>query len=200
MRSKNEENMKESIINFDLNESNNLITNKKESNEINKNGCKTEIKKDDFLNGIKISKSSTIRIMTYYKPRKKEKKITEEKKQDDNKENENELLKYDIFNQSRKYFKLNPKYSKKGIQSVKNKELSLFFLKEITDNKPNNFPRSKKLYDDITDKIEENTNNEQINNVKEEKIIKDNINPKEINLEDYVYNPFRSCYKKLRKF
>ena len=140
--------------------------------------------------------------MTYFKPRKNENKNKnniKEKKSDDN--NENDLLKYDIFNQSKNYFKLNPKYSKKGIQSVKNKELSLFFLKEITDNKPNNFPRSKKLYEEISDKVEKNTNNEQLNNVKEEEeIIKDNINPKEINLNDYVYNPFRNCYRRLSYF
>ena len=199
----NEENIKEPLsLNDNLNEDNNYQTNKKDLDIINKNGCKTEIKKDDFLNGIKISKSSTIRIMTYFKPRKNENKNKnniKKKKSDDN--NENDLLKYDIFNQSKNYFKLNPKYSKKGIQSVKNKELSLFFLKEITDNKPNNFPRSKKLYEEISDKVEKNTNNEQLNNVKEEEeIIKDNINPKEINLNDYVYNPFRNCYRRLSYF
>ena len=90
--------------------------------------------------------------------------------------------------------------SKKGIKSVKNQELSFFILKEICDNKSNKVPRSKKLYDDILPEIKEQEQiepkKEQLNNIKE----KENINTSEINLQDYVYNPFSNCYMKLRKF
>ena len=117
-------------------------------------------------------------------------------------------MKYNIFNQSRNYFKLNPKKTKntkKGIKSVKNKELSLFILKELCNNK-NNVPRSKKLYDDIIqEKKDIPEKKEELDNIKEEESIninieKDNTNTKEITLEDYVYNPFKNCYAKLRKF
>ena len=202
---KNIEEIKGQLIDFNLSENNN--TNIKEPNETKKNEIKTEVKRDDFLNGIKISYNNTIKIKTYIKPRKKENKIIQEKKEikkENNKESkdnninkdENELLKYNLFNQSRKYFKLNPKNANKGIQSVKNKELSLFFLKEISDNTTNKIPRSKKLYEELSNKKE---NKEQITINRDENIIKD-IDPKEINLEDYVYNPFKNCYSKLRKF
>ena len=203
------------LINFNLNEISNKIntpiTNKenKEIIDIKKQECKSEIKSSEYLfNGIKITKANTFRIHTFYKPRKKElkKEIKEKKSNNDKNTNENELLKYNIFNQSRNYFKLNPnktKNTKKGIKSVKNKELSLFILKELCNNK-NNVPRSKKLYDDIIpEKKDIPEKKEQLDNIKEEESInieKDNTNTKEITLEDYVYNPFKNCYAKLRKF
>ena len=118
-------------------------------------------------------------------------------------QNENELLKYDVFNinQARKLFQLNGKNSKKGLQSVKNKELCLFLLKEFSDNKSDKVPRSKKLYDDIT----RNDDNKKINNENNKNDIKVDENSKyicnsEINLEDYVYNPFKNCYLKMGNY
>ena len=127
---------------------------------------------------------------------KKENKF--EKKENKKENNENELLKYNIFNQNKNYFKLNPKESKRGIQSLKNKELSLFFLQEISDNKSNKVPRSKKLYDEINMK-KDSTKKEQLNNIKEDINIKETDN-KELNLQDYVFNPFRQSFLKLKKF
>ena len=202
-KSKNNEEIKGQMLNFNINESPN-ITN--QESEIKKNEIKTEIKRDNPLNKIEILNNNTIRIMTYIKPRKKENKKIQEKNEDNNKSKDNdinkdesELLKYDLFNinKTRKnYFKLNPKNANKGIQSVKNKELNLFFLKEISDNTSNKFPRSKKLYDEESLKKE---NKEQINISDQNEDIKE-INTKDINLEDYVYNPFKNCYAKLRKF
>ena len=198
------------LINFDLNESSTPLINKEMNNisEIKKQECKSEIKSSEYLfNSIKITKGNTFRIQTFYKPRKKE--IKEQKLNNDKNTNENELLKYNIFNQSRNYFKLNPKNSKntkKGIKSVKNKELSLFILKELCNNQSNNVPRSKKLYDDIIqEKKDISEKKEQLDSIKEEESIKiekekENSNTKVINLEDYVYNPFKNCYAKLRKF
>ena len=194
------------LINFDLDESNNNINTpiiNKERIDIKKQECKSEIKSSEFLfNSIKITKANTFRIQTFYKPRKKEIKKEQKLNSDKNKD-ENELLKYNIFNQSRNYFKLNPrntKNTKKGINSVKNKELSLFILKELCNNKSNNVPRSKKLYNDISEEKKE-----KLNSIKEEESIdiekeKENANTKVIKLEDYVYNPFKNCYAKLRKF
>ena len=77
--------------------------------------------------------------------------------------------------------------------------MSLFLLKEISDNKTNKVPRSKKLYDEIENKI--NTEKEEINNIKEkEKITEINTKINELNLNDYVYNPFKNCYLALKKF
>ena len=217
------------LLNFNLDKINEVATKEKEKEskeiDIEKKISKTEIKKVNIQNGIKISNNNTFRIMTFIKPRKKEKE--EEKTIEDNKdknneiikeqknnvtnynltnninttENENELLKYNIFNQSRNYFKKNPKKSKKGISSVKNKELNLFFLKEISDNTSHRVPRSKKLYDELPlNEIKEKSNKESFNNInKKDENIKD-INKREINLEDYVYNPFRNSMFQLKKF
>ena len=217
------------LLNFNLDKINEVSTKEKEKEskeiDIEKKFSKTEIKKVNIQNGIKISNNNTFRILTFFKPRKKEKE--EEKTIKDNKnknnetikeqknnvinfnltnnintnENENELLKYNIFNQSRNYFKKNPKKSKKGISSVKNKELNLFFLKEISDNTSHKVPRSKKLYDELPlNEIKEKSNKESFNNInKKDENIKD-INKREINLEDYVYNPFRNSMFQLKKF
>ena len=202
-KSKNDGEIKGQMLNFDINESANITIKK---NETKKNESKTEIKRDNSLNRIEILNNNTIRIQTYFKPRKKENNAIQEEKENINisKDNninkdESELLKYDIFNinKARKnFFKLNPKTSNKGIQSVKNKELNLFFLKEITDNTYNKFPQSKKLYDEDSFKKE---NKKQINILEQDEIIK-TIDTKDINLEDYVYNPFKNCYAKLRKY
>ena len=205
----NEEEIKGSLINFNLNESDN--TNMKETNDIKNNEYKTEIKKSYFNNEIIITRDNTLRIRTFVKPRKKEnndgiikdknepkKENKFEKKENKKENNENELLKYNIFNQNKNYFKLNPKESKRGIQSLKNKELSLFFLQEISDNKSNKVPRSKKLYDEINMK-KDSTKKEQLNNIKEDINIKETDN-KELNLQDYVFNPFRQSFLKLKKF
>ena len=173
------------LINFNLNETNEIKDEPKE--------YKTENKKNDIFNGVKITSANTFKILTYMKPRKKE--IKDNNKND---KKENELLQYNIFNQSRKYFNINQKKNKKGINSVKNKELSLFLLKEISDNKTKKVPRSKKLYDEIENKI--NTEKEE-NNIKEkEKITEINTKINELNLNDYVYNPFKNCYLALKKF
>ena len=217
------------LLNFNLDKINDVATKEKEKEskeiDIEKKFSKTEIKKVNIQNGIKISNSNTFRILTFFKSRKKEKE--EEKTIEDNKdknnetikeqknnvtnynltnninttENENELLKYNIFNQSRNYFKKNPKKSKKGISSVKNKELNLFFLKEISDNTSHKVPHSKKLYDELPlNEIKEKSNKESFNNInKKDENIKD-INKREINLEDYVYNPFRNSMFQLKKF
>ena len=216
-------------LNFNLDKNNDVATKEKEKEskeiDIEKKFSKTEIKKVNIQNGIKISNNNTFRILTFFKPRKKEKE--EEKTIKDNKnknnetikeqknnvtnlnltnninttENENELLKYNIFNQSRNYFKKNPKKSKKGISSVKNKELNLFFLKEISDNTSHKVPHSKKLYNELPlNEIKEKSNKESFNNInKKDENIKD-INKREINLEDYVYNPFRNSMFQLKKF
>ena len=189
------------LINFNLNETNEI----NKTNEIKEEPkeCKTENKKTDIFNGVKITSANTFKILTYMKPRKKE--IKDNNKSDKTDKTDNELLQYNIFNQSRKYFNLNQKKIKKGINSVKNKELSLFLLKEISDNKTNKVPRSKKLYDEIENKI--NTEKEEINNDKnnikekeKENIIEINTKINGMNLNDYVYNPFKNCYLKLKKF
>ena len=200
----------EDLINFDLNESCNTETREiKEISDIKKQECKSEMKTTELFNGIKITKANTFRIQTFFKPRKKDIKKDikndinkEQKSNNDKSTNNNELLQYNIFNQSRNYFKLNPKNVRKGIKSAKNKELSLFILKEISDNKSNNIPRSKKLYDDVIQETKETAQKkEQLDNIKEEENIDiENSNTKEINLQDYVYNPFNNCYAKLRKF
>jgi hypothetical protein len=199
----------EDLINFDLNESCNTTTREikevKEISDLKKQECKSEIKTSELFNGIKITKANTFRIQTFFKPRKKDIKNDinkEQKSNNDKNTNGNELLQYNIFNQSRNYFKLNPKNVRKGIKSAKNKELSLFILKEISDNKSNNVPRSKKLYDDVIQETKETAQKkEQLDNIKEEENIDiENSNTKEINLQDYVYHPFNNCYAKLRKF
>ena len=130
---------------------------------------------------------------------------------------ENYLLQFDIFNQSKNYFKSNKNKAKKPYQSVRSKELTNFLLKEYSDNISDQVPRSKKLYDESNLKTENKIYpNIILKNEKEikEKIIEEKIvaikeedsenlkyvNKCEFDLEDYVYNPFRNCYAKIRKF
>ena len=132
-------------------------------------------------------------------------------------ENENGLLQYDIFNQNKNYFKLNKKKDKKPFKSVKSKELTNFLIKEYCDSVSDKVPRSKKLYDESNLNTENksnvnfifNNNKENKGKINEEKIIaikeenNDNlkyVNKNEFDLEDFVYNPFRDCYAKIRKF
>ena len=130
---------------------------------------------------------------------------------------EQDLLEYDIFNQNKNYFKVNKKKDNKPYISVKSKELINFLLKEYSDNVSDKVPRSKKLYDESNLSTENKANshfifnNNQKNKEKrnEETIIaikedgSDNlkyVNKIEFDLEDFVYNPFRDCYAKIRKF
>ena len=128
-----------------------------------------------------------------------------------------DLLQYDIFNQNKNYFKIDLKQLKPSLKSVRNKELSNFLLKEYSDDISDKIPRSKKLYNDSNLNTESKVNNNNIfnNHIKnkdeknEEKIIaikeEDNqnikyVNKNEFDLEDFVYNPFRDCFTKLRKY
>ena len=133
--------------------------------------------------------------------------------------NENELLQYDIFNQSKNYFKnnLNEKH-KKPYKSVRSKELINFLLEEYSDSKSDKIPRPKKLYEESNKSTENKAkvlisfnkgkdNSE--NKINEKKVIpikeEENddlkyVNINDIDLEDFVYNPFRNCYAKTRKF
>ena len=130
---------------------------------------------------------------------------------------EQDLFEYDIFNQNKNYFKVNKKKDNKPYISVKSKELINFLLKEYSDNVSDKVPRSKKLYDESNLSTENKANshfifnNNQKNKEKrnEETIIaikedgSDNlkyVNKIEFDLEDFVYNPFRDCYAKIRKF
>ena len=126
-------------------------------------------------------------------------------------------MQYDLFNDSKNYFKLNLNRTTKPFKSVRTKELSNFLLKEYSDTISDKVPRSKKLYEESNINTENNKNNKFIFNIKkenkeikeEEKIIaikeenNDNltyVSKNDIDLEDYVYNPFRNCYAKIRKF
>ena len=124
----------------------------------------------------------------------------------------NELLRYDLFHLS----KNNLVKPKKQFKSIKSKKLSYFLLKEFCDDIEDKIPRKKKLYNDSNIKIETNINNnlnldnKVENKGKEEKIDvkekeKDNKNLKHVNkcensLKDFVYNPFKDYFSKLRKF
>ena len=129
---------------------------------------------------------------------------------------ENNLLQYDLFNISKNYFKMNLNREHKPFKSVKSKELSNFILREYSDNISDKVPRSKKLYEDSNINTENKSYKNYIfNNKKNKEIIEegrlvaikeeDNIsikymNKDEVDLENYVYNPFRNCFAKTRKF
>ena len=121
----------------------------------------------------------------------------------------NELLKYDLFHLS----KNNLTKPKKLYRNIKSKKLAYFILKEYCNDVKDKIPRKKKLYNDSNLKLETNINNNSIidnqneNKVKEEKIAvkedKENlkyVNKNDINLNDFVYNPFKDYFAKLRKF
>ena len=204
----------------------------------NDNSCNTQMK-EKFYNerftiykSIQKSKDNIIRITTYKKVRKK--KNNETNSSSDNKSNDkiieknnnntnnnipssNDLLQYDIFNQSKNYFNLNVHKGIKLFKSVKTKELTNFLLKEYSDTFSDKIPRSKKLYEESNINTENKTNNKTFFNNEEDikGAIKDDIiiaikeenndnvqyvGKNEIDLEDYVYNPFRNCYAKIRKF
>ena len=212
----------------------------------NDNKFNTQIK-EKFSNerftiykSIQKSKDNIIRITTYKKTRKKknndESNISGENKKNDknnvrtepkdnnnmnskqiNSTSPNDLLKYDLFNDSKNYFKLNLNRTTKPSKSVRTKELSNFLLKEYSDTISDKVPRSKKLYEESNINTENKKNNKFIFNIKkddkgkkeEEKIIaikeenNDNltyVSKNDVDLEDYVYNPFRNCYAKIRKF
>ena len=141
----------------------------------------------------------------------------------DNKNNKsnsatNELVQYNLFNKSKSYFKIELKKNKKSsFNSVKSKELTNFLLKEYSDDMSDKVPRSKKLYNDsnldteakISNNIILNNEVETKEKEKEKKVVaikeeeSDNlkyVDKNEIDLEDYVYNPFRDCFAKLRKY
>ena len=129
---------------------------------------------------------------------------------------ENDLLQYDIFNMSKNYFKMNLKKENKPFKSVKSKDLSNFILREYSDNVSDKVPRSKKLYEDSNMNTENkpnsififnNKNNESNINVEKLVAIKEEVNDNinyvsknDIDLDCYIYNPFRNCYAKPRKF
>ena len=127
----------------------------------------------------------------------------------------NELLKYDLFHLSKTDFKK----PNNQFKSIKSKKLTYFILKEYCDNITDKIPRKKKLYNDSNLKSETNKNKNNnsiidkkietnVKEVKEEKIVekeKDNenlkhVNKNEINSKDFVYNPFKDYFAKLRKF
>ena len=141
----------------------------------------------------------------------------------DNKNNKsnsgnNELVQYNIFNKSKSYFKIELKKNiKSSYKSVKSKELTNFLLKEYSDDISDKVPRSKKLYNDSNlDTEAKMSNNTILNNEDETKEKKNEknviaikeeesdslkyVDKNEIDLEDYVYNPFRNCFAKLRKY
>ena len=129
---------------------------------------------------------------------------------------ESDLLQYDIFNMSKNYFKINLNRECKPFKSVKSKELSNFILREYSDNVSDKVPRSKKLYEDSNINTENKSNKSIIINNKKNKekleegrlvAIKEDdnesikyMNKGDVDLEDYVYNPFRNCFAKTRKF
>jgi hypothetical protein len=121
----------------------------------------------------------------------------------------NELLKYDLFHLS----KNNLTKPKNQYKNIKSKKLAYFLLKEYCDDITDKIPRKKKLYKDSNLKIEANINNNSIIDkqdeikAKEVKITvkEDNqnlkyVNKNDINLNDFVYNPFKDYFAKLRKF
>ena len=129
---------------------------------------------------------------------------------------ESDLLQYDIFNISKNYFKMNLNRELKPFKSVKSKELSNFILREYSDNVSDKVPRSKKLYEDSNIYTENKSNkNNIINNKKNKEKIEEGrlvaikeednesikyMNKDDVDLEDYIYNPFRNCFAKTRKF
>ena len=203
------------------NNNNNLSTEKKDDTI-------TSDKKDDkiFNEEKKTDKSSSLNEKDEINLEKKNKNINSKSAGSDNvnkknisSRNENDLLQYDIFNQSKNYFKnkLNER-KKKPFNSVRSKELTTnFLLEEYSDSISDKVPRSKKLYEEsnLDTENKSNTfltfNKEKENNYKnnEDKMISikeeesdnlKNVNINDIDLEDFVYNPFRNCYTKTRKF
>ena len=202
------------------NNNNNLSTEKKDDTI-------TSDKKDDkiFNEEKKTDKSSSLNEKDEINLEKKNKNINSKSAGSDNvnkknisSRNENDLLQYDIFNQSKNYFKnkLNER-KKKPFNSVRSKELTNFLLEEYSDSISDKVPRSKKLYEEsnLDTENKSNTfltfNKEKENNYKnnEDKMISikeeesdnlKNVNINDIDLEDFVYNPFRNCYTKTRKF
>ena len=100
---------------------------------------------------------------------------------------------------------------------MKSKELTNFLLKEYSDDMSDKVPRSKKLYNDSnldteakmsnsiilnnTDEAKEEKEEKKVIAIKEEE--SDSLkyaNKEEFDLEDFVYNPFRDCFAKLRKY
>ena len=103
----------------------------------------------------------------------------------------------------------------KPFKSVKSKELSNFILKEHCDSVSDKVPRSKKLYEESNISTENKSNSIYINNKNNKEIINEGklvaikeenndsityINKNDVDLEYYVYNPFRNYYAKTRKF
>ena len=177
---------------------------------------------------IRKNKNSDSNLSSENKKEEEEKKVniddhqnykTENKNNKSNSAN-NELVQYNLFNKSKSYFKIELKKNKKPtFKSVKSKELTNFLLKEYSDDMSDKVPRSKKLYNDSNLDTEAKIsnsiilNNENGNEIKEKKEEKnvvaikeeesDNVkyvNKKDLDLEDYVYNPFRNCFAKLRKY
>ena len=122
----------------------------------------------------------------------------------------NEIFQYNLFHLS----KYNFKKSKEQFKSIKDKKATNRLLNEYCNDIIDKIPRKKSLYNDPNLKLEINqNNNSNLDNkieikVKEEKIDvkeEDNENSKhenknENNLKDYVYNPFKDSFSKLRKF
>jgi len=195
-------------INININSpiTNNIISNSNSNNNINKN--------EDIITSNK-------------KEEEKIENIDTSPNNIDNKNNKsnsatNELVQYNLFNKSKSYFKIELKKNKKSsFNSVKSKELTNFLLKEYSDDMSDKVPRSKKLYNDsnldteakLSNSIilnnEDETKEKEKEKEKEKKVVaikeeeSDNlkyVNKDEIDLEDYVYNPFRDCFAKLRKY
>ena len=222
---------------IDNNQMNNNGLNRKCITKVKENKEENNNKRLFNYSPIEISKKNVIRITTYKKMGKKKKdknlvlenKYTEKdsvKKDNINKRNNDDtkqinkinsnkdknLLQYDIFNQSKKYFKLNLNKLNHPCKSVKSKELTNFILQLYTDQISDRIPRSKKLNEISNFPSKKIVDNEIINNEKEnkkekleEKLISikelnDNltiVKETEIDLEDFVYNPFRNYYAKL---
>ena len=188
----------------------------------------------DYYSPMIISKKNIIRIHTYKKIRnnKKNNNLSSENQNNQKKNNsdkehinnddkntinsnisekEKDLLQYDIFNQSKNYFKLNKNKPTHSFKSVRSKELTNFILQLYSDDVSDKIPRSKKLSEINNIKSKKRINKEIIINKKElerEKLITikeddneylKNVKENEIDLEDFVYNPFRNYFAKLMK-
>ena len=179
------------IKTFKKNEKNknkNIVSDKKNKKNKKSKDTKKNTKNNIFIGFIQ-NENMSVNIENYY--------------------TNNELLKYDLFHLS----KNNITKPKKQYKNIKSKKLAYFLLKEYCDDITDKIPRKKKLYKDSNLKIEANINNNSIidkqdeNKAKEVKITvkEDNqnlkyVNKNDINLNDFVYNPFKDYFAKLRKF
>ena len=154
------------------------IKNYKKDNKDNK----TNIMNDDLNDNLRFNKED----------------IISDNKVDDNKNKYNIFTEpfNEIFNNSKNYFdknKFKPK-TNKGLQSVKNKKLIDFIVNKYSSN-DNNVLRTKKLKGENEKKVDDR----EIITIKEEDDEIKKININDVDLNNFVYNPFSDFYSKIKK-